>query len=441
MILSLFDNAIISKFFTILVTSITVMTAATGCTIPGVGTIGGGPSSLYGVLKNDPNNTDISGGTYLRANAVQIGPTTDSKDVNGTALASLSIRKLQQVDKDTLYALTVEKGLFLSSNGGVTWKRKYIYNINSNKSTPEEKTADTNAKIQQNDQFNIVDFAFDVASPKTIYIAGKDITKVGKIFKSIDYGDNFAPTYTEVEPNISVNRLTIDPLNPNRVYAILEKGAIIRSLDGGSNWQKIYGLIDPPVSIGFVVSSNNLLYALTDKSLLTSPDDGTTWTNTPLKKRPKAANSVNSVSNNNNYFNGGSQDMLSSITKIVFVQNGDYDTLKTRQDRGINTLEVFVIAEQQLWYTDNLASGLAPVNLPLQNTQNNLLDIAYDPKIGTNKLMLSVDNKLLISGNKGQSWAISDNIRTQEKIGSIYQIVIDRQNPEINYLGLASLKK
>ena len=177
--------------------------AATGCTIPGIGNFGGGPSALYGVLKKDPSNTDISGGTYLRANAVQVGPTTDPKDVNGTALATLSIRKLQQVDKDNLYALTLEKGLFLSNNGGITWKRKYIYNINSNKSNPEEKTAEINSKISQNDQFNILDFVFDPNSPSTIYVSGKDGTKIGKIFKSDDYGENFVPTYTEVETNIS----------------------------------------------------------------------------------------------------------------------------------------------------------------------------------------------------------------------------------------------
>ena len=425
-----FGNPIISRFFSVVIASISIMSAATGCTIPGIGSFGGDTGSLYGVLKKDPNNKDISGGTYLRANAVQIGATTESKDVSGAALATLSIRKLQQVDKDTLYALTAEKGLFFSSNGGVTWKRKYIYNINSNKGTTEEKTADTNSKISQNDQFNILDFVFDVNSPGTIFVSGKDGSKIGKIFKSSDYGDSFTSTYTEVETNISVSRLALDPINSNRVYAILEKGVIIRSLDGGNNWQRIYSLKESAVQIGFLPSGNNLLYVLTEANLMTSGDDGTTFSITPLKKKVKTGE-------NSNYSN---QDVLTNISKVVFVQVGDYNVLKTKQDRGINTFEIFVIADRQLWYSDNLTNGFDLVQLPLQNNQNNLLDIVFDPKLGSSKLMLSVENKLLISSNKGQSWAISDNIRTQERIGAINQIVIDRDNSDINYLGLAKIK-
>ena len=329
--------------------------------------------------------------------------------------------------------MTTEKGLFFSSNGGVTWKRKYIYNINSNKGTAEEKTADTNSKISQNDQFNILDFVFDVNSPGTIFVSGKDGSKIGKIFKSSDYGDSFTSTYTEVETNISVSRLALDPINPNRVYAILEKGVIIRSLDNGNNWQRIYSLSDSAVQIGFIPSGNNLLYVLTEANLMTSGDDGTTFSITPLKKEVKTTQN----SNNSNY---GNQDTLTNISKMTIVQIGDYNVLKTRQDRGINTFEIFVIADRQLWYSDNLSSGFDLIQLPLQSNQNNLLDIAFDPKVGSNKLMLSVENKLLLSSNKGQSWAISDNIRTQERIGAINQIVIDRDNSDINYLGLTRIK-
>jgi hypothetical protein len=81
-----------------------------------------------------------------------------------------------------------------------------------------------------------------------------------------------------------VNRLVLDPLRPQVVYAeVVEAGgrhppqafpAVFRSDDGGGTWHRLISGADV---IAVDPRTSRILYALTPSGLLKSVDDGKTW--------------------------------------------------------------------------------------------------------------------------------------------------------------------
>jgi photosystem II stability/assembly factor-like uncharacterized protein len=76
--------------------------------------------------------------------------------------------------------------------------------------------------------------------PKTIYVG----TENTAIYRSRDGGKSFQqlPTfepvgYCRMGFNSRVIRMTLDPSEPNTIYAGFEVGGVLRSLDGGDSWQ------------------------------------------------------------------------------------------------------------------------------------------------------------------------------------------------------------
>jgi hypothetical protein len=431
MLLSLFDNAVISKITTLIFTTVTVLTAAAGCTLPSLPGFQSSQSFSYGVLKKDPTNTK-TGSNFVKANAVQLKEDLDltkgsfaADELASQGLTDLEVRKLHQSSKNTLYVLTNKKGLFKSENAGVTWKRRYLININpveTKGQTAEQIATQKNTLIGQNDSFQARDFYVDPGDENNILVTGKNAGKVGKIYRSEDGGKKFTQVYTEVEANVGVEMITRDPVNPNRIYAVLEKGALITSNDNGLSWQKIYTFAELPAQFGFNIATKNVMYVLLpNKGLYTSIDEGKTWENVPLK--------------------AGADTTISSFSKIVFITKGDFNSRKNRGEGDIKNVEAALIAGQNLYFTDNITNGFNLVKLPVQSDKSNILDIDYNPGVGLAKVKVSIGNQLIESNDRGNSWSVSNEIPTETPIGNIVQILYDKENAEIIYLGLGNVVK
>jgi hypothetical protein len=447
-------SAFFTRSVTVVFATITVLSAATGCTIPGFDNLDPTAGSTLGVLKRDPTNTNIQKDGFVKANTVK----NNNGQFNKTALANLNVIKISQIDKNNLYLLTREKGLFFSSDGGVIWERRYIFSIASDLKNEQERNQDITNKITKNDNFAARDLTVDPNNKNIIYVAGKDSDKVGKVFQSVDGGNNFKLVYSEVEANVGVAAIAMDPINTLRIYIVLEKGALVRSFDGGQNWQKIQSFNEVPVQFGFIPNLENVFYGLfPTKGLRISRNDGEKWDNVSLKKiasvNTNASQSTNqnttNTTNNNfaNPFNGDSNttnntsstgETYNEYTKLYPVLTGNFDDIKQKQSRGLDSVDWLLIGDKQAWISNKLNDGFRKLPLPLQSEQNNLTDIAYSTSQGSQKLFISVGNKLLESNNQGVGWNVTDKIQIQDKIGSINQIVIDRSNPEIMYLGLGT---
>lgn len=132
------------------------------------------------------------------------------------------------------YAPSVERGVFRSKDGGVTWTRVLF----------------------RNDSTGAADLVIDRTNPMVLYASLWQVYRTpwklwsggpgSGLFKSTDGGD----TWTELTRNPGLPQGTIgkigvsvSPADPNRVYAIVEAedGGVFRSDDGGATWRLMNG--------------------------------------------------------------------------------------------------------------------------------------------------------------------------------------------------------
>ncbi len=133
--------------------------------------------------------------------------------------------------------------------------------------------------------------AIDPVTPSTIYAAGVN----GGVWKSLDSGASWV-ALDDLLPNLAVSALTIDPLNPNVLYAGTGEGVfpgaaspmgagIFKSTDAGVTWTLLPSTANPIPSNAFdyvnkiVISANdsNRIYAATRTGVWRSLNAGVGW--------------------------------------------------------------------------------------------------------------------------------------------------------------------
>jgi photosystem II stability/assembly factor-like uncharacterized protein len=130
------------------------------------------------------------------------------------------------------YGDNEERGVFKSTDGGNTWK-KVLY---------------------VSDKAGAVDLIIDRTNPKVIYATTWQVYRKAwkmwgggpdsKLWKSVDGGETWVDLTTNTgmpEGPIGKIGVTVSPVNPNRVWAIVEanEGGVFRSEDGGWSWERV----------------------------------------------------------------------------------------------------------------------------------------------------------------------------------------------------------
>ena len=464
-------NLIFRRTFIVIFSSISVFSSMAACTLPGFRNGTGGSVTTLGVLKRDPSVRQDGFGSIRQIK--------DQDCTESQCLAGLSGIKTLQTDDQTIYFLSKNKGLFRTSDGGRIWERLYFFPINNGaktkvitsdkgekstvEKTPEELQAEVDQKIAQNDSFVASDFTIDMREPSRIYISGL-FDKVGKIMQSLDSGATFREIYTEVDKAVSVKMVTIHPKSSQRVFGILDKGALVRSMDGGATWQKVRSFKEVPVQIGFVPEFDNLFFALFPTlGLATSLDDGETWQTQELTRQTsrigEAQNrdkfEANPFANKEKF--GTYEKVIPVVRGTRYLDNSQKETSQnTPQNNNFQIPFVnnsasssptqrveqpwILIADRQVWFAGSPTDDFTKLVLPVQAEQYNILDAAPDPRVGLDKILVSVDNKIFETQNRGTSWSLKDKIQLSSPIGNIGQILIDKNNSEIIYLMLVDLK-
>ncbi|MFA7209087.1 MAG: hypothetical protein WC120_02260 [Parcubacteria group bacterium] len=116
--------------------------------------------------------------------------------------------------------------------------------------------------------------AIDPADSRVIYASGVWQDR-GKIFKSINGGDEWNEIYTAPSNGPLVISLALDKKNPSILYATTSDNQIIKSVDAGVSWKNIYASSSPVLKIAIDSASSDLLYLnLLSGSILRSRDGG-----------------------------------------------------------------------------------------------------------------------------------------------------------------------
>ncbi|MFA6047863.1 MAG: hypothetical protein WCV59_03615 [Parcubacteria group bacterium] len=86
----------------------------------------------------------------------------------------------------------------------------------------------------------------------------------GKIFKSVDKGENWEEVYTAANDGPLVVAMKLDKNDPQTVYAATSDNLLLKSRDGGGSWKNIFKAEAPIIQIEIDKNDSNLLYILDD---------------------------------------------------------------------------------------------------------------------------------------------------------------------------------
>ena len=252
-------------------------------------------------------------------------------------------------DGDNVYVGLRKGGILETKDGGETWK--FINNYTSIK---------------------VYGLALSPADGKTLYASGV-WNNTGKIFKTEDDGENWTELYTSPSVGPIVASLTIDPKNPNVIYAGTDKNEAIKSTDGGATWKNIY-LANNPV-MNFVIDSadSNLIYFIDYAGQVFRSEDG--------------GNNVEDISNK-------ISDSLKSFGR------GEFKIIRTDPNRAGHVYlagadGIMMSADKGETWTEILALN-NPENFPIRA-------LAINPK-NSDEMVYAMDQATYKSVDGGKTW-------------------------------------
>jgi photosystem II stability/assembly factor-like uncharacterized protein len=199
------------------------------------------------VAETNPDIVYIGGGeTQLRGSITQGDGVYKSTD-GGKTWRDLGLKETQAISRIRIhptnpnivyvaalghpYGDNEERGVFRSTDGGNTWE-KVLY---------------------VSDKAGAADLIIDRTNPKVLYASTWQVYRKAwkmwgggpdcKLWKSLDGGDTWIDLTTNPgmpEGPIGKIGVTVSPVDPNRVWAVVEanEGGIFRSDDGGWTWER-----------------------------------------------------------------------------------------------------------------------------------------------------------------------------------------------------------
>ncbi len=213
----------------------------------GAGCFGGGGTAV------------TSGGIWQSADAgkswTQTAAVPTATGVSSLADVDVTAFAIDPQDSSTVYAGTLENGMFYSLDGGESWQR------------PEEPLARSGY---------VVGIGVSAKDVCTVFVA-----KADRVMKTENCGRTFEiESYVESASEVTITAMALDWYDPEIVWIGTSAGNVIRSLDGGASWTTMTRLDDEVTSLAISNTDSRIVLAGTKSSGMNrSTDSGVTWTN------------------------------------------------------------------------------------------------------------------------------------------------------------------
>lgn len=158
---------------------------------------------------------------------------------------------IDKVTPDTMYMASKTDGIFKTTTAGEQWFRL---------NTPEDR---------------IRDISLHPTDVNVLYA-----THGRNIIKSTTAGDAWETVFTDTDAAAVMTRVTVDPLNGNRIYAATSTGSILVSENQGGDWRVLYKVDEPVTSLVVHPSNSSVVYIVElESGLHKTTDGGKTWVN------------------------------------------------------------------------------------------------------------------------------------------------------------------
>jgi photosystem II stability/assembly factor-like uncharacterized protein len=231
-----------------------------------------------------------------------------------------------------------------------------------------------------------------------------DLHDTAHIYKSIDAGDSWSIVG---DINGSAFNLTLDPVNPDTLYA---GGSLYcyRSLDGGQSWSSyrvnyfsittIYSIYVDPTQTNIVYAGGNMISGGFKMAVFKSSDGGVTWTSSVLQSAGS---------------DGRAQVVRLHPTTPTTVYAGGYFQV------GSESQAVLMRSVNGGGFWERIDTGL---------TGASILDLVIDP-VNPNQLFCVTSEGIFRSTDGGVVW---ENRREEPA----YSLAIDPLDPQNVYAGI-----
>lgn len=160
----------------------------------------------------------------------------DAGDKGNTLLAAniLSL-EVSPLNSQVVYAGTEKNGLLVSRDGGETWDKTNF--------VPEK----------------VYGLALSTENAETLYASGAWEGR-GKIYKTIDGGNEWKEIYVEPSNGPLVTALQISRKNSQVLYAGTTEGMIIKTINGGVSWKNLHQASGPITTIALDYLDESVAY-------------------------------------------------------------------------------------------------------------------------------------------------------------------------------------
>ncbi|HEY5811007.1 MAG TPA: hypothetical protein VIT67_23755 [Povalibacter sp.] len=189
-----------------------------------------------------------------------------------------------------LYAGSFSDGAFKSTDGGGNWSNiglrdQVVFHLKVDPTNAQRLYAGTSEGVARSNNAGQgwsgagqkVPFALAVCSdprdPRIVFVAGAS----GQLYRSSDAGLTWVPANTGL-PIVNLNALTIDPQD-GTLFVALDLGGIYSSANGGGSWTRVSsGAIEAVQILALVFDeSSGALFAGTNGGLYRSSNRGVNW--------------------------------------------------------------------------------------------------------------------------------------------------------------------
>lgn len=294
--------------------------------------------------------------------------------------SQITFLKLDPNDSKTIYAGTLEHGLFYSLDKGDSWQRTLI------------------------SKGVINDVAIDPKDSCTIYALVSNV-----LYKSTDCARKWKDTYTE--SGKSLKTIDIDPFNTQMVYIGISDGRLLRSSDGGYQWSVLKSF-DSSVNQVLInpKDSKKIYIGLKSNGVYKSDDNGGNWRDIT--------------------------ESIKEVEKDVEVMPKGVKSFRAMTLDSSKEDSIIYASQYGLFISDNGGNSWRALKLLSKSNAVDIYGLAINPN-NSQEIYYSTLNAFYRSIDGGKEW-ISVKFPSQNLI---YSILIDKDSGSNIFTGLREIKK